>query len=452
LGGEADERCTIDPIRTVIAEGCHHSKGRLQKYLERLEAIGLKGRGRHAAGQMSAETAVKWRPRARSKKERRAMRKNVSLLIKPASSLCNLRCKYCFYADVAANRELGSYGVMSPETQEQLIRAALEEAGVGGTVGFAFQGGEPTLAGLAYFQTFVALVRRISEGKNSVFYSIQTNGIVVDDEWAAFFKENHFLVGLSVDGGIDSHDQNRVDADGKGTWKRVTKTLRCLQAHEVDINLLCVVSRALSRRPLSVYRALKKLGAQYLQFIPCLDPLETERGSQPFSLLPEDYGKFLCTLFDAWFDDWKAGRYVSIRLFDDYVHLMMGLPAGTCATNGNCGPCLISEGDGGLYPCDFFVLDEWRLGAVDDGRTLGEIASCERERAFLAQSAQKPKECAACRWRRLCNGGCKRDWYEAEGETHNYFCPAFRMFFEHAEGGLMQIAAAERAALRGRAF
>lgn len=380
------------------------------------------------------------------------MKKSVGLLIKPASSLCNLRCKYCFYADVAANRELNSYGVMSPETRERLIRAALEEAGAGGAVSFAFQGGEPTLAGLAYYQAFVGLVQRISDGKNFVHYSIQTNGIVVDDEWAAFFKENNFLVGLSVDGGLDSHDQNRVDAEGRGTWKRVTKTLRCLQSHDVDTNLLCVVSRALSRRPLRVYGALKKLGAQYLQFIPCLDPLEAERGSQPFSLLPEDYGKFLCTLFDAWFDDWKDGRYVSVRLFDDYVHLLMGLPASTCATNGSCGPCLIAEGDGGLYPCDFFVLDEWRLGSVNDARTLGEIASCERERAFLAQSAHKPKECGDCRWQRLCNGGCKRDWYEAGGEKHNYYCPAFRMFFEHAESGLLQIAAAERAALRGGPF
>jgi len=380
------------------------------------------------------------------------MRKNVSLLIKPASSLCNLRCKYCFYADVAANRALKNYGVMSPETEERLIRAALEEAGDGGSVGFAFQGGEPTLAGLDYFRTFVALVRRISGGNVSVSYSIQTNGMVIDDEWAAFFKENNFLVGLSIDGGLDSHDRNRVDAEGKGTWKRATKTLRCLQAHDVDTNLLCVVSRGISRSPLGVYKALKKLGAQYLQFIPCLDPLEAERGSYPFSLLPEDYGKFLCTLFDAWYDDWKAGHYVSVRLFDDYVHLLLGLPAGTCATTGRCGTCFISEGDGGLYPCDFFVLDEWRLGSVNDGRTLGQIASCERERRFLSESAAKPEECASCRWRSLCNGGCKRDWYRADGKNHNYYCPAFRTFFAYAEERLMQIAAAERSAMRGGAF
>ncbi len=379
------------------------------------------------------------------------MKQHVSLLIKPASSLCNLRCKYCFYADVAANRELKNYGVMSAETAEQLISAALEEAGPDGTLSFAFQGGEPTLAGLDYFRTFAQTVKRLSGGKAAVSYSIQTNGMVIDDEWAAFLAEHRFLVGLSVDGGIDSHDRNRVDAEGKGTWKRVTKAFQCLRAHGVDTNLLCVVSRAVVRSPLGVYNALKKLGGTYLQFIPCLDPLEAERGSLPFSLTPNDYGKFLCALFDAWYDDWKAGRYVSIRLFEDYVYLLMGLPASTCATNGNCSPTLISEGDGGLYPCDFFVLDEWRLGSVKDGGTLGEMLSCERERAFLEESAARPKECAACRWRALCNGGCKRDRYEADGEQHNYYCPAFRAFFAHAEERLLQMAAAEQAARRGGA-
>ncbi len=378
------------------------------------------------------------------------MRKNVSLLIKPASSLCNLRCKYCFYADVAANRELNSYGVMSPETEERLIRAALEEAGADRTVSFAFQGGEPTLAGLAYFQTFVEIVRRISGANPPVSYSIQTNGMAIDDEWAAFFRENRFLVGLSVDGGIDLHDLHRVDAEGKGTWKRVTKAFRCLQENRVETNLLCVVTRACARKPVSAYNALKKLGAQYLQFIPCLDPLEAERGSLPFSLLPEDYGKFLCALFDAWYDDWKAGRYVSVRLFDDYVHLLMGIPAGTCATTGQCGNCFVAESDGGLYPCDFFVLDKWRLGSVNEGCALGEIASCERERKFLAESAEKPGECAPCRWRRLCNGGCKRDWYYLDGAAHNYYCPAFKAFFTHAVPRMKEIAAAESAAMQGK--
>lgn len=380
------------------------------------------------------------------------MKEHVSLLIKPASSLCNLRCRYCFYTDVAANRERRDFGVMDADTADKLICAALEEAGPGGTVSFAFQGGEPTLAGLAYFRAFVESVRRLSQGRTNASYSIQTNGMVMDDEWAAFFREHHFLVGLSIDGEIDSHDRNRVDPDGKGTWKRAVKAFQCLQAHGVETNILCVVSRVVTRSPLRTYGALKKMGARYLQFIPCLDPLEAGRGSFPFSLLPEDYGQFLCTLFDAWYKDWKAGRYVSIRLFDDYVHLLMGLPAGTCATNGQCGFCLVAEGDGGLYPCDFFVLDEWRLGCVHDGRTFTQIAEGDCARAFLAESARKPEKCAACRWRRLCNGGCKRDWYYTDGLPHNYYCAAFRAFFAHAEAQLLEIAAAEHAAMRGGAY
>ena len=380
------------------------------------------------------------------------MAKHISLLIKPASSQCNLRCRYCFYADVAANRTLKNYGVMLQDTAQKLIRAALEEAGRGGAVSFAFQGGEPTLAGIGFYRAFVEYARGLSGGSASVSYSIQTNGMMIDDEWAAFFYEHRFLVGLSVDGGLDTHDKNRVDAAGRGTWKRAVKAFRCLQAHGVETNLLCVVSRAVARSPLGVYNALKKLGARYLQFIPCLDPLEAERGSLPYSLLPKDYAAFLCALFDAWYADWKAGRYVSIRLFDDYVHLMMGLPAGTCATNGRCGPCFVCEGDGGLYPCDFYVLDEWLLGHVDEGEPLARIASCERERTFLEQSAQKPAACADCRWQRLCNGGCKRDRHMADGEMQNYYCPAFRAVFAHAAGRLSQIAAAERAALRDGPF
>ncbi|EJW98913.1 anaerobic sulfatase-maturating enzyme, partial [gut metagenome] len=250
-----------------------------------------------------------------------------------------------------------------------------------------------------------------------------------------------FLVGVSVDGYRDLHDYNRVDAAKKGSYSRVVKTVKLLQQKGVDVNLLCVVTGLCARHPQKVYAGLKKLGG-YLQFIPCLDPLEEERGSAPYSLTPEAYGDFLCGLFDEWFRDWEKGQYISVRLFDDYVHLALGEPAGTCATSGGCGSYFVVEGDGSIYPCDFYVLDPWRMGTVQE-QSLQEMANGETARRFLKEGSQRPAECANCQWLRLCNGGCRRDWiWEADG-THNYYCGAFQKLFEHAASRIQHIARCE---------
>lgn len=368
--------------------------------------------------------------------------KNVNLLIKPASSLCNLRCRYCFYADVAENRDIANLGIMSPEVAEMLVKSAFRSAGTRARVSFAFQGGEPTMAGLGFFKKFVDTVNDCRPAGVQVTYSLQTNGLVVDEDWAEFFHENNFLVGLSIDGEKSLHDFNRVDYKGKGTYSRVTKALALLRKKQVEVNLLCVVTGQCARQPQKVYSALKKLGVAYLQFIPCLDPLEGERGGMAFSLKPAAYGSFLCGLFDAWYHDWESGRYTSVRLFDDYVHLAMGLPPGTCSTSGACGSYFVAEGDGSLYPCDFYVLDQWKLGNVSDG-TLEELAASDRAKRFMADGLQKPDACASCKWLRLCGGGCKRDWFSVDGKLENYYCPAFKRFFEHAAQRISCIARAE---------
>ena len=373
--------------------------------------------------------------------------KTLNFLIKPASGLCNMRCRYCFYEDEAANRSEANAGRMTEATADQLIEdafAALDERGM---VTFAFQGGEPTLAGLDYFRHFVAKVAQCNTKRVQVNYAIQTNGLALNEEWADFFAANRFLVGVSVDGTKAIHEELRPDAAGKSTWNRVTKNLALLQKKRVDTNILCVVTRLCAKSPVKVYHALQKLGGQYLQFIPCLDPLGAERGSMGYSLTPELYASFLCGLFDEWYLDWKNGRYTSIRLFDDYVHLAMGMPAGTCATSGSCGAYLVVEGDGTLYPCDFYCLDDWKLGKVGE-QPLDAFLHGEKEREFLAQGERHPAECAECACHGLCFGGCKRDWYTDETGTHNYFCPAFLRFFSHAGVRLAEIARAERAMQR----
>ncbi|MBQ9197407.1 MAG: anaerobic sulfatase maturase [Clostridia bacterium] len=368
--------------------------------------------------------------------------KYVNLLIKPASSLCNMRCAYCFYADESEHRMLKSMGVMTMETAEKLISAAFSALEGRGGIGFSFQGGEPTVAGLPFFRSFVRMAEEKNEKRVPVRYSIQTNGLNIDAEWADFLKDHKFLVGLSVDGDKTLHDAFRLDAQGKGTYDRVTDALKLLLDRQVDTNLLCVVNGRTAARPKQVYRALKALKTGYLQFIPCLDPLEAERGSMKWSLLPEAYGRFLCGVFDEWYKDWAQGKYVSVRQFDDWVHVAMGLPPGTCASCGQCGGYLVSEADGGLYPCDFYVLDEWKLGVAEDG--LNALMKSEKMAAFQRRSAAKPRDCLSCPYWPLCRGGCPRDWEVADGVKRNYFCPAFKMLFSYAGPRIRQIAQAER--------
>lgn len=371
-----------------------------------------------------------------------------SYLIKPASDLCNMRCRYCFYHDVAQNRTVQHMGRMTEAVADTLIAGAFDGAARDTTISFAFQGGEPTVRGLPYFRHFVEEVRRVNTRRLPVHFAIQTNGLALDEDWCRFLAENHFLVGVSIDGDKALHDAHRVDAQGDGTWNRVTANLRLLQKAGAEVNALCVVTRQCARSSQKVYHALQKLGVRYHQYIACLDPLEAQRGSLPFSLTPDAYGKFLCGLFDAWYRDWKAGTYTSIRYFEDLVHLLLGEPASTCATCGNCGAYCVAEGDGSVYPCDFFVLDQWRMGSVtEDG--YDALLQAPAARRFLARGQERPLECQSCSYLRLCGGGCKRDWVEADGAVHNYFCASFRALLSYALPRLTEIARAEAAA-RGR--
>lgn len=369
--------------------------------------------------------------------------KNISFLIKPASGRCNMSCRYCFYEDEKKSRATANYEMMSLETAALLIQQAMEEAE--DVVSFAFQGGEPLLAGLDFFRAFVASVEKYRKPRISVSYSIQTNGTLVTQEWAEFFRDNRFLVGLSLDGTRELHDLNRIDSSGKGTYPNVLKAYYQLQDYGVETNILCVVTAQTAKKGQSVYQSLKKTGCRYLQFIPCLDPMDSPRGSMPYSLTPALYARFLKTVFDLWYWDWDAGNYVSVRLFEDYVHILCGRPASACATCGTCGRYLTLEGDGSVYPCDFFVLDDWRLGKLGE-TTLRELTDSEEGVRFRAKGQGFPPACMGCEWLRLCNGGCQRDW--SDDGTRNYYCEALKEFFSYAMPRLMTIARAEIRAMR----
>lgn len=373
--------------------------------------------------------------------------KAITLLIKPASSLCNLRCKYCFYADEAQNRSQASTGIMTAELAEILIQKAFDALDEDGFASFTFQGGEPTVAGLDFFRHFVRTVKAKKPPKAHVSYSIQTNGTLLDDTWAQFLHDEHFLVGLSVDGFRDVHDCHRITASGEGTWKRVLAAKKLLETHRVEYNALCVVTKRCAEHPEKVYKNLKALGFRYMQFIACLDPIGKPRGQEAWSLTPEDYGKFLCRVFGLWYQDWAAGNYHSVRLFDDYIHVLLGDGASTCATCGKCGTYLVIEGDGSVYPCDFFCLDDWLLGSIKEA-SIPQLLGSGRSLAFHSRDAEKPAECAACPYGSLCSGGCRNDWFADARGNHNYYCAAFRTLLDHGLPAMRRIAEAERAARR----
>ncbi len=357
----------------------------------------------------------------------------LSILIKPASSACNLRCEYCFYADEASLRQQANLGPMSREVSHILIDKAAGAAE--GSVSFLFQGGEPTLAGLDFFRDFVSYAERTIPKQISIHYAIQTNGTLLDGQWCRFFREKHFLVGLSLDGSRECHDRYRRDPAGNGSYGRVLEAARLLEREQVKFNVLTVVTGYLARHIQSVFAALCREGFRYQQYIPCLDPMQSIRGGEGYSLTPKQYEAFLKTLFDLWYRELAQGRYWSIRYFDNLVWMLDGRPPEQCSMMGCCSIQYLVEGDGSVYPCDFYGLDEYRLGNVltDAWQELDR----QREKlGFLQASRVLPEDCRSCQWLSLCRNGCRRDRLE---NGKNYYCQAYAAFFAYALPRLQQV-------------
>ena len=363
----------------------------------------------------------------------------LNFLIKPASGSCNIRCRYCFYHDIGENRDVASYGKMSEETLELLVQKALEAAE--GSVSFGFQGGEPTLAGLDFYRRVVELQQKYNRKKLRIFNAIQTNGILLDAEWADFLAQNHFLVGLSLDGTKEIHDANRLDPLGKGTFNRVLKTAQLLTAKQVEFNVLTVVTRQSARYIDRIYGFFRRSGLLWQQYIPCLDPLGEERGSNPYSLTPEAYTSFLKTLFDLWYRDVKAGNFIYIRYFENLVGMAMGQPPESCGLSGRCVIQNVVEADGSVYPCDFYALDEWKLGNIRTD-SIADMMNGEIAQRFLRLPQQLPEKCGQCEFYPICRGGCRRDREPMQGDCLplNYFCPAYEEFFAYALPRMKEIA------------
>lgn len=366
----------------------------------------------------------------------------ISVMIKPASGLCNLRCKYCFYADEMNHREVQSYGMMTEETMEQIIQKCMDFA-QGTSCHFGFQGGEPTLRGLDFFRQFVAVATACnakSDKPCQLSYALQTNGTVIDEAWATFFAEHKFLVGLSLDGDRSAHDLHRIDAQNKGTYGTVLKTAKLLEKHKVEFNILTVITAYTAKHIGQIYKFFMKNNMVYQQYIPCLDPLEEAHGLHPYSLTPELYGQFLIRLFDCWYADRMAGKFVYIRYFENLAAAMMGHPTEACGFMGRCSLQTVIEADGSAYPCDFYMLDQYKIGNFNDD-TMDEINARRGDSGFLEQSLQGLEQCQKCQYYQLCRGGCRRDRQSQDLGTigENYFCPSFKAFFAHAAPKMAQL-------------
>jgi len=359
---------------------------------------------------------------------------HLSVLIKPASSLCNLKCSYCFYHGLAHGRDIGSYGVMQNETADILIERAVDAAEKG--LSFMFQGGEPSLAGLDYFNYFIDQVNRANVRKLQVNYAIQTNGINISEEFAEFFKANNFLVGLSLDGVKDINDFFR----GEGTHNKILKTTRLFDKLKVEYNILTVITAQAAKHIEKIYNFYKNQNFMYLQFIPCLEPLEITPFDEIYSLSPELYEKFLITLFRLWHRDFMSGKYISIRFFDNLVRIAAGYPPEQCGTLGFCSGQFVIEADGSVFPCDFYCVDNWKTGSILD-MSFEELYNSPNMQKFRETSLYENSRCKSCKVFYLCRGGCRRDRDNKKDGVagDNIYCEALYNFYSFAEPYLENI-------------
>lgn len=357
--------------------------------------------------------------------------KHISFLIKPASSTCNMRCRYCFYADVAEHRETANHGIMDTATIQAVVDRAFA-LGPDAEVTFAFQGGEPTCAGLDFFRSFCAYVDA-HRAQQTVHLAIQTNGYVIDDTWATLLAQHGFLVGVSIDGYPEMHDWLRPDARGAGTMDRVLDAVVALRRAGADFNILTVLTDQLARHPQKLYRFYRQHKFDFVQLIPCLPGLD--EASDEYSLEPESFASFYKTFFRLWLEDFKRGEHMSVTLFDNVIPLFAGMYPQQCGMLGACAPQFVVEGDGDVYPCDFYVLDRFRLGNIRTD-SLEDMSTCDALRAFLDEPRRACSMCATCPFERICHKNCKRlnTCYYRED-----YC-GYRDFLEYAAPDMIAIA------------
>lgn len=367
------------------------------------------------------------------------------VMAKPTGSVCNIDCTYCFYLEKEAlYPERNTRWQMSDETLERYICQHID-AQSGDNVTFAWQGGEPTMMGLAFFRRVIALCDKYANGKK-ITHALQTNGILLDDAWARFFAEHRFLIGLSIDGPAPLHNQYRVNRAGKGTHDRVMAAMALLKAHHVEFNTLTVVGKHNVEHAREVYEFLVAAGSRYIQFIPLVERLSNDASSALQLVLPGEsaarlapwtvpswqFGDFLRQIFDVWVR--RDVERVSVQMFDVAMAAWTGQPPVLCVHSATCGHAFALESNGDLYNCDHFVYPEHKLGNIHQ-QTIHELNHSERAIAFgEAKETTLTADCRRCEFRPVCHGGCPKHRFAVSPNGHpghNYLCAGYKHFFKH---------------------
>lgn len=375
------------------------------------------------------------------------------MMAKPVSYQCNLKCDYCFYLEKEdmMKPEEQQDSAMSDETLKHYIRSYIESQDAQ-DIDFAWQGGEPTLAGLDFYKKAVKFQQQFANGKR-ITNSFQTNAIAINRQWAQFFAENDFLIGVSVDGAAEIHDKYRVSVNGKPTFERVKKAIDLLKEYKVDFNTLTVINDQNWDKGKETYQALKELGSDYLQFIPIV---EVEKSCQmtidgkyspsvdpklaPFSVPPHGYGKFMTDIFDEWVKN-DIGK-VYVRMFDSILATWYGIGASVCVQSKNCGTAIVIESNGDLYSCDHYVYPDNKLGNIHD-KDISKLVSAKKQRNFgIAKSTRLTDKCNKCDVHGLCYGGCPKHRINSiEGEVHrqNYLCESYKLIFNYVKPAMHEM-------------
>ena len=360
-----------------------------------------------------------------------------TVLVKPAGPDCNLRCDYCFYRGKGALFPAGPHR-MTREVLELLVEQHMSQSAR--EITFCWQGGEPTLMGLSFFEHVVTLEAKYGRG-HRVANALQTNAIVLDKRWAAFLNQYNFLVGVSLDGNAQIHDAIRRDGSSQGTWSKVVDSIKMLLDAGVATNVLAVVTQASAGCARETYDLLQELGLRHMQFIPLVDPEpDGVSGMRPHTVRPEAYGTFLCELFDRWMLDLGSRKQTSVRTFDALMAHYLGLTPPECTMHANCSSYLVVEHNGAVYPCDFFVEPGWELGNIATS-DLATLWRSPKRQAFSALKSDLPQACKQCSWLSACRGGCPKDRVLGDMPRSNYLCDAYRALFSHAHGRLTALAA-----------
>ncbi|MFH1612329.1 MAG: anaerobic sulfatase maturase [bacterium] len=355
--------------------------------------------------------------------------RNIELLIKPVSYDCNLNCGYCFYKSTK-NIYSENTPIMNENVLEKLIQKSLFYSNAGTAI-FSWQGGEPLLAGIDFFRKVIDFQKKYGKSGQIVGNSIQTNGILLNEEWFKLFKEYNTFIGISLDGNEEIHNYYR----GK-SFSKTMQAISLLKKENVEFNILTVINNFNANKSKEMYDFFLQNNFFYIQLIPCVE--KDEKGNiTSFSIESKSYGKFLCEFFDLWYNDGKPK--ISVRFFDNILEVLAGLNPGYCEFKDTCGDYLVIEYNGDIYPCDFFVKSEWKLGNILEN-SFEELFS-KNKITFGSLKSKVNETCKKCKWFFICKGGCLKyrmindnKYYELD-----YFCDSYKEFFEYSHHKLKNI-------------